>query len=73
MKQKSGKQSNNYSAEKQQCSYSEESKYPEDDGLPTAEQMDAIARLVPQDLPTLTIASLFPTQPPISQLKSTER
>lgn len=33
--------------------------YPIDDGLPTQKQMEAIARLTPQDVPTTTLCSLF--------------
>lgn len=33
--------------------------YPQDDGLPTPAQMDAIARITPQDVETTTLASLF--------------
>ncbi|MGQ2964432.1 hypothetical protein [Methylophilus sp.] len=33
--------------------------YPPDDGLPTSEQLAAIARIVPQDIELITVSSLF--------------
>lgn len=33
--------------------------YPIEDGLPTQKQLEAIARVAPQDAPTTTLCSLF--------------
>lgn len=58
MKQKSGNPSSQCDVDQANLASSQ---YPIDDGLPTQKQMEAIARLTPQDVSTKTLSNLFET------------
>lgn len=56
MKQQSGNPSGPYAIDQAHLTSPQ---YPIDDGLPTQKQMEAIARITSQDVPTTTLSSLF--------------